>query len=175
MIVHIDSSTKGAYPLSEQQTRALLRFCRSAGADVFTVTFLFIKGEDSERLAEEFYGRLGPFAVGQKIVECVYGNGFRQQDCWSLNNETIELVVRETQGNLLAYDILNLPEDWLFYLGDWILLQVVSHEQEITLRLTNSQFAEFLQLGIPHTLGQPEWSGLPEVPLRTPPVEPPSL
>ncbi len=169
MIVHIDSTTKGAYPLSEQQTRALLRFCQSVGADVFTVNFLFVKGEDSERLAEEFYCRLAPFAAGQRMLECVYGNGFKQQDCWSLTEDTVELVVRETQGNLLAYNILNLPEDWLFYVGDSAKLQVVSHEQEITLRLTDAEYAVFSRLGIPGAPGQPEYSGLPEVPTRTSP------
>ena len=171
MIVHIDCDTKGAFPLSEQQSRALLRFCRSVGADVFTVNFLFVRGEESERLAEEFYGRLAPFAAEQKLLECVCGNGFKQQDCWSLTDQTIDVIVTETHGNLFAHSILKLPEDWMIYLGDYVILQVVTHEQEITLRLTDAQFAAFSQLGIPYSPGQPEWSGLPEFPVRTPPLE----
>jgi hypothetical protein len=168
VIVHIDIDTKGAFPLSEQQSRALLRFCRSVGADVFTVNFLFVKGEESERLAEEFYDRLAPFKAEQKLLECPYGNGFKHQDCWSLTDQTIDIIVNETHGNLLACNILNLPEDWLIYLGDYIILQA-SYEMEITLRLTDAQFAAFSQLGIPYSSGQPKWSGLPEFPVRTPP------
>jgi len=47
-------------------------------------------------------------------------------------------------------------------------LQVVSHEEEATLRLSDTQYAEFAKLSIPHKMGQPQWSGLPESPLRTP-------
>ncbi len=171
MIVHIDSAAKGAYPLREQQTRELLRFCRSVGAKLFTVNFLFVKGEESERLSDEFYFRLAPFSAGRKLLECVFGNGFKEQDCWSLTEESIELIVNETAGDLLAYDFLKLPEDWLVYVEDSILLQVVTNEQEITLRVTDAELRAFSDIGIPYTVGQPKYSGLRETPLRTPPVE----
>ena len=83
-----------------------------------------------------------------------------------MTDESIEAILKETSGNLLAYDVCNLPEDWLFYLGDEILLQIVSHEQEATLRLSNFQYAEFRKLGIPHKQGQARWSALPESPFR---------
>ena len=165
MIIHVDSSTKGAYPLSERQTRDLLRFCGSVGASTFAVSFLYVKGEESERLADEFYRRLAPFSAGRKNLEKVYGNGFAERDCWSLTEEAIELIVKETRGNLLAYDLLKLPEEWLIYVGDTILLQAVNHEQELILRLTATQFRSFEQLGIPYLPGQAKYSNLPENPL----------
>jgi hypothetical protein len=64
--------------------------------------------------------------------------------------------------------VLRLPEDWLFYAGDMILLQIVTHEQEATLRVSEVQYAEFKKLGIPHAPGCPRWSSLPEQPTRLP-------
>jgi len=166
VIIHFDSSLPGAYPLSEAQSRAILQFCRRAGAATFTVNFLFVKGEDSEQRANEFYRRLSPFSAGERLLENIYGDGFRRQECWVLTEESMEVILKETGGDLLAYNILYLPEDWLFYAGDAILLQIVSHEQEATLRLSDLQYAEFAKLGIPHEQGQPRSSGLPESPLR---------
>jgi hypothetical protein len=91
----------------------------------------------------------------------------RVTKCWALNEETIELILTETKGNLFAYNLLYLPEQWLVYVGDSIILQAVSHEQEITLRLSETSYRVFKNLGIPHTQGQPNWSGLPESPIRT--------
>ncbi len=52
--VHVDSTTPVAYALTASQSRDLLNFCRSIGATVFTANFLFVKGEESERLAQAF-------------------------------------------------------------------------------------------------------------------------
>jgi len=172
VVIHIDSSVRGAYPLSEQQTRNLLRFCQSAGAELFSVTFLYVKGEQSETAADNFFQRLDPFMAGKHLVEKILGDGYEPRECWRLDEKSIEAILTETQGDLLAYNILHLPDDWLFYRGDTILLQVVSHEQELTLRLTDDQYAEFQRLGIPHKLGNPRWSGglpdpaLPKSPTR---------
>ena len=87
-----------------------------------------------------------------------------------LTAESTDFIMTETAGNLFAYNVLYLPEDWLFYVGDAVLLQVVSHEQEATLRLPNDQYGEFTRLGIPHKEGQPRWSTLPESPLRQNPA-----
>ena len=169
MLIHFDSSLPG-FPLSEVQGRALLQFCRRAGAATFTVNFLYVKGDDSEQAAKNFFQRLSPFSAGEKVLENIYGDGFRRQECWVLTDESIEAILTETTGNLLSYNVLCLPEDWLFYVGDAILLQVVSHEQEATLRLSDAQYAEFAKLRIPHKAGPPQWSALPESPLRTNPA-----
>ncbi len=132
------------------------------------MNFLYVKGENSEQAANSFFQRLSPYSAGERVLENIYGDGFRRHECWILTDESIEIILKETGGNLLAYNVLCLPEDWLFYIGDAILLQVVSHEQEATLRLSDSQYAELAKLGIPHKMGQPRWSGLPESPLRTP-------
>jgi hypothetical protein len=166
MVVHIDSTMPQAYPLTLVQSRDLLGFCRSVGAAVFTVNFLYVKGEESEERAHAFYRRFRIFSDGERLLESVCGNGFELRESWVLNDESIKAILMETRGNLFAYNVLYLPEDWLFYVGDAIILQVVSHEQEATMRLSKTQYAEFKTLGIAHQQGQPQWSGLPELPMR---------
>ena len=159
-----------AYPLTPSQSRDLLKFCRSVGgATVFTVSFIFVTGEESERLANTFYQRLSKFSAGERLLENIFGNGFTIHECWSLNDESVEAILTETDGDLFAYNLLCKPEDWLIYAGAEIVLQVVSNEQEITLRLSEAQYSEFTKLGIPHKPGQPQWSGLPESPTSMPP------
>ena len=121
-----------------------------AGATVFTVNFFFVKDEESERLAHAFYQRLSTFSAGEKLLENVFGNGLGSHECWVLNDEGVEAILTETDGNLFAYNVLYKPKDWLIYAGDQIVLQVVSHEQEVTLRLSEIQYSEFTKLGIPH-------------------------
>ena len=152
--------------LTPDQSRAILEFCRFAGATLFTVNFVFTKGDESERLMRAFYERLAPFSVGEKDLENICGNGFSRQSCYALDERSIEAILNETGGDLLAYDVLHLPEDWLFYVGNLILLQIVTHEQEATLRISENQYAEFKNLGIPHAPGCPQWSALPEEPTR---------
>jgi hypothetical protein len=158
-----------AYPLTASQSRDLLNFCRAVSGNVFTVNFLFVKGEESERLAHSFYQRISRFSAGERLLEKVYGNGFASHECWTLNDKSVEVILEETAGNLFAYNVLCLPEEWLFYVGDAIILQAVSHEQEITLRLSETQYSEFTKLSIPHKQGQAQYSGLPESPIRTAP------
>jgi hypothetical protein len=164
VLIHFDSTLPGACPLSEAQSRALLQFCRRLGAATFTVNFLYVKGEDSEQAAKNFYQRLSAFSAGDRVLENICGEGFQRQECWVLTDESIDTIMTETVGNLFAYNVLYLPEDWLFYVGDAVLLQVVSHEQEATLRLPDDRYAEFTRLGIQFEEGQPRWSTLPESP-----------
>ena len=154
--------------LTRDQSRGILGFCRSAGATRFTVNFVFAKGDESERLMHEFYERFSRFSSGEKDLENICGDGFSPQSCWVLDDESIKAILNETDGDLLAYDVLHLPEDWLFYAGDTILLQIVTHEQEATLRVSDVQYAEFEKLGIPHAPGCARWSRLPEQPTRLP-------
>jgi hypothetical protein len=166
MLINFVGAGMNSRSLTPDQSRGILNFCRSAGATLFTVNFVFVKGEESERLMREFYERLAPFSSGEKELENICSDGFSPRSCWVLDDRSIEAILNETDGDLLAYDVLYLPEDWLFYVGDMILLQIVTHEQEATLRVSEVQYAEFKKLGIPHTPGCPQWSGLPEEPRR---------
>lgn len=70
-----------------------------------------------------------------------------------LDERSADAILNETGADLFAYDTPNLPEDWLFYAGDFILLPIITHEQQAILRISDSQHAEFKKLGIPHTFG----------------------
>jgi len=113
-----------------------------------------------------FYERVAGFAAGDKVLECIESSGFKRQPSWFLNDSSMELILRETGGDLFAYNILYLPEDWLLYRDDTIFLQIVSHEQEATLRLSAAEYEKFRLLGIPHSLDPAKWTGLPEQPIR---------
>jgi len=160
--------------LTLDQSRSVLEFCRSAGATLFTVNFVYAKDDESEKLMREFYERLSQFSWGEKDLENICGDGFSRQSCYVLNERSIEAILNETGGDVLAYNVLELPEDWLFYVDNMILLQIVTHEQEATLRISEVQYSEFKKLGIPHTPGCPRWSGLPEEPTRLPRQRQPS-
>src|SRR5207253_11239721 len=90
--------------LTLDQSRSLLEFCRSSGATVFTVNFLFTKDDESEKLMREFYERLSPFSWGEKDLENICGHGFSRQSCYVLDERSIEAILNETGGDLLAYD-----------------------------------------------------------------------
>ena len=72
-------------------------FCRSVGATVFTVNFLYVKGEKSEELADAFYERFRVFSNGERLLENVYGNGFELRESWVLNDESIKAILTETR------------------------------------------------------------------------------
>lgn len=166
MLINFAQFYESEQSLTPERSRALLEFCRSCGATVFTVNFLCVKGEESETLMDAFFDRLSPFSAEQKVLECIQSSGFKLQPCWALNDASIELLLQETSGDLFAYNILCLPEDWVFYRDDSILLQIVSHEHEATLRISVKEHEVFQTLGIPHRLGLPEWTGLSEGPSK---------
>jgi hypothetical protein len=168
MLINFVGAGMNSRSLTRDQSRGILNFCRSAGATLFTVNFVYAKGEESEKLMQEFYERFSAFSAGEKDLEKICGDGFSPQPCWVLDERSIEAILNETDGDLLAYDILHLPEDWVFYSGDAILLQIVTHEQEATLRLSEVRYGEFEKLGIPYARGCPRYSGLPEQPTRLP-------
>ena len=157
-------------PITPEQSRALLSWSITSGAELFSVNFLYVKGEESEALCRRFFDRLSPFAAGSKVLENIESNGFEVQRCWHLTNKSADQILKETEGHLFANNILHLPEDWLFYVGDVILLQVVSHEDSATIRVTDEQYRVFEKLGIPHKPGCSEWSGLTDEPIRRAPV-----
>jgi hypothetical protein len=168
MLINFDGTCSSARTLTREQSKNLLQFCRGVGATLFIVNFVFAKHEASEKLMQEFYARLSQFSYGERELENACGDGFARQPCWALDEQSMETILNETDGDLFAYDTLNLPEDWLFYVGDTILLQIITHEQEATLRISEAQYPEFKKLGITHALGCPRWSGLPEEAIRAP-------
>src|ERR1700675_2580103 len=111
MLIHFVGTGMKTRSLTFNKSRSILQFCRSAGATLFTVNFLFVKGEKTERLMEKFYERLSAFSDGERVLENICGDGFGLQACWVLDEGSMDVILNETDGDLFAYDVTNLPED----------------------------------------------------------------
>ena len=107
MLIHFVGAGFRTQSLTPTQSRSILQFCRSEGATLFTVNYLFVKGGESEKLMERFYQRLSSFSISERQLENVGGNRFSKLDCWVLNDQSIEVILKETGGDLLAYDVTN--------------------------------------------------------------------
>jgi hypothetical protein len=109
MLINFVGTYSKSQSLTRDQSKNVLQFCRSAGATLFTVNFVFVKGEASEKLMEEFYARLSRFSSGERVLENPCGDGFARQHCWVLDEQSVEIILNETNGDLFAYDTPNLP------------------------------------------------------------------
>lgn len=142
------------YPLDTAQSERLLGFCLNIGVDCFSMKFVY-GNEHEQRHIEAVRIRLVPFRLDKRLFEqTVWRNGerFVQTECWSLNSETIRLILDVCDGSLSSYDMGRFPEDWTFYRKGELLLGVVSHEQYAFLRLSDDEFDEFKRLGIDYTV-----------------------
>lgn len=158
---------EGRATLAPEQSRSLLDFCLVNGVSLFTVDFLVSTNDNSRDLCDQFYRWLSPFLVGKLMLEKIEGRGFALHECWRLDHASVEVILAETRGDLFANRTLELPEDWVFYRGDSIFFQIVSHEQEGSLRLTHAEYDAFKKLEIPHGQGRLQWTSLPDNPNRS--------
>jgi hypothetical protein len=55
MLINFVGTYSRTRAFTRDQSKNLLQFCRSVGATLFTVNFIFAKHESSEKLMEEFY------------------------------------------------------------------------------------------------------------------------
>jgi hypothetical protein len=98
MLIHFVGTGGRIQSLTLNQSRRILQFCLSSGANLFTVDFPFVKGEESEKLMQEFYERLSPFTGSERLLENIGGDRFKRMACWILNERSIELILKETDG-----------------------------------------------------------------------------
>ena len=141
------------HPLDPSQSERLLQFCLNRGVDCFSVTFLYGNDEELRRIRAT-KAQLAPFSLGERHLEqTVWWNNqrFIQTDCWSLNPQTIRLILDACDGSLSNYDMGLLPEDWKFYRTGDLFLGFVSHEQYAFLRLSDAEIDEFKPLSIQYT------------------------
>jgi hypothetical protein len=157
---------QGRSTLTAEQSRSLLDFCLASGVTLFTVDFLVSTNDNSHALCDQIYRRFSPFLSEKLVLEEIEDRGFALHECWKLDHASINLILKETTGDLFANKVLELPEDWVFYRGDSIFFQIVNHEQEGILRLTDAEYAAFKKLEIPHGQGRVRWASLPDTPNR---------
>jgi hypothetical protein len=60
-------------------------------------------------------------------------------ECWSLNGDTIRIILGVCDGSLTNYGNGQEPEDWRFYREGELFLGFVSHERYAFLRLTENE------------------------------------
>ena len=128
------------WPLDRPQSERLLAFCRESGVDCFAADFLYWDKRQRNRIGDTFFNRLRPFRAGQRLLEetVVYAGRerFVLTECWSLNDETIRLILAACDGSLSNYTQGRTPEDWRFYRNDKLFLGFVSHEDYAFLQLS---------------------------------------
>ncbi len=143
-------------PLDRQQCERLLAFCRESGVDCFAADFTYWNGQQRDRIEVNFFDQLLPYRIGPRLLEqtVIYAGRerFVLTECWSLNDETIRLILAACDGLSSNYVQGQTPEDWRFYRNDELLLGFVSHEHYVFLQLSDHESAMFKPLGIPHSI-----------------------
>jgi hypothetical protein len=144
------------WPLDDRQSRGLLEFCVRCGVDCFAASFIYWDRAQGERIDAAFFDRLSPFSLGKRILErMVVPAGAESRiamECWSLNGETIGMILNACEGSLSNYASGRVPEDWTFYRGDELFLGFVSHEQFAFLRLAEEEVRGFDDVGIGYSM-----------------------
>lgn len=143
-------------PLDRRQSERLLGFGLDSGADCFSATLIYWDQRQLQRANADFFDRLAPFSLGERLLErTVVPEGqdrFTQTECWSLNPQTIKLILDACGGSLTSHETGRFPEDWTFYRDDRVFCGIVSHEQYAFLLLPNDDFGRFKPLGLPFTI-----------------------
>ena len=145
-------------PLDRRQSERLLQFCLDSGVDCFSVGFVYWEERQLRRVQTEVFDRFAPFTLGKRLLERTVVPEGRERvvpmECWSLNAQTIRLILDACDGSLTSYEMGRLPEDWTFYRNDRVFSGIVSHEQYAFLLLPDEDFQRFKLLGLPFTVRQ---------------------
>ena len=144
-------------------TRVLLHWLLNAGADEFTLTVMGIHGEIAVH-ADAFEDALEPWVIGmarRRVLTEADGPGStREVRIFTLNAASLEALLPFLAGGLFH----NVPgpngwlEDFAFYRDGDLVLGVVTHLQEGTLRLTAAEHEEVARMGVVSTESE-EWVG----------------
>lgn len=133
----------------------LVEWCRSVGADEFTIDFL---SNDRSRAAdrwEQFDELVRPLALGAAMRERMSGRTadelMRSTERWRLNDLSISALKEALPEGLFQYDPRQDGwfEDPIFYRDGELMLGVLSHEAFAVLRLAASESTELDAAGFP--------------------------
>ena len=134
-------------------TRRLMRWLVAAGAGEFTLTVMGIHGEIAAH-ADAFEDAIEPFVLGldrRRVLIDADGQGStREVRLFTFNDASLEALLPFIPGGL--FHNLASPDGWLedfaCYRNVELMLGVVTHLQEGTMRLTAAEHAEVAQMGI---------------------------
>ena len=163
MIQQTHSRHISADGLPLDATPQLLRWLLTAGVDEFTLTVMGIHGEIAVH-ADAFEDALEPWVIGMArrivLTEADGPGSTREVRIFTLNAASLGALLPFLAGGLFH----NVPgpdgwlEDFAFYRDGDLVLGVVTHLQEGTLRLTAAEHEEVARMGVASTESE-EWVG----------------
>ena len=138
------------------ETWRLVEWCRSLGADEFTIDSLGTEGVITRRTWQRFGKALSPFSRGEKIRERMSGPTAdeltRSTQVWELNHSTIEALMQALPGGLLQYEPGDggCFEDPVLYREGRLMLGTLSHEAFAVLCISEAECAQLDAAGFPN-------------------------
>lgn len=133
----------------------LVEWCRTLGANEFTVDFLSTNPAGAADRWEQFEEVVRPFALGQAIRERMSGRTAddlsRPTERWELNEISISALRDAFPGGFFQYDPWQDGsfEDPILYRGGELMLGVLSHEAFAILRLADSESGQLEDAAFP--------------------------
>jgi len=144
-------------------TPRLLRWLIAAGVDEFTLTVMGIHGEVAVD-ADAFEDAIEPFVLGlerRRVLIDADGQGStREVRLFTFNEASVDALLPYIAGGLFH----NVPspdgwlEDFACYRDGELVLGVVTHLQEGTMRLTAAEHVEVAKMGV-NSMESEEWIG----------------
>jgi hypothetical protein len=135
------------------ETWRLVEWCRSRGADEFTIDQLGTDGVVAEKFWLQFEKVVKSFSRGEKTRERMSGPTAddlrRSTRLWELNDQTVEALKQALPGGLLQYD----PgeggwfEDPVFYRDGHLMLGTLSHEAFAVLCISEQEAEQLTAAG----------------------------
>lgn len=141
------------YPAEESWR--LVEWCRSVGADEFTVECISTDSRAADVLWAEFETAVKPLSRPAARRERMSGRTaddlVRDTQLWTLNAGSIGALRETLPGGLFEYDPLHDAwfEDPVIYRDGELLLGVLSHEAFAVLRVTDLEAALLAGAGFP--------------------------
>jgi len=138
------------WDLNAERSRRLLEFCTRRGAECFTATLWYWRKSQLEEANRRFFDKLPPHSLGKRTLENMTvfegHERFESQECWSLNGDTIDLILSVFGGSLTDHEEGRTPENLAIYRGEMCFLGFISHEQYAFMRLGEDDLEEFGKL-----------------------------
>jgi hypothetical protein len=138
---------------SPAESWRLVEWCKSVGADQFTIDCLSTDPHAAEMLWEEFEEAAGPLAAGKATRERMSGRTAddltRATELWTLNSSSIETLKELLPEGIFQYEPWGGAwfEDPILYRNGELMLGVLSHEAFAVLRVTEGESVQLATEG----------------------------
>ncbi|HEY1952285.1 MAG TPA: hypothetical protein VGG76_05720 [Gemmatimonadaceae bacterium] len=133
---------------SPAETWRLVEWCRSNGADEFTVDCRSTDARTAKTLWQDFEEAVAQLAAGAAIRERMSGRTAddlnRKTELWKLSETSIDALKAAMPEGIFQYDSADGAwfEDLVLYRDGEMMLGVLSHEAFAILRLTDVEASE---------------------------------